>query len=512
MTTTWTKADTVSPRQRPGGYINFTKKSSALIQGGVAGIVAAVIRAPWGPIDRVVEIKTRDDIRDIFTLDSSEFEGATGIDNSYTAAFALSNLLEGGVSKILACRVVGPAPLKGTLVLGDLAGTVTGMVTIEAKYPGVYDGILTIDISDVVGGNKQQITLKKGTTVLRTFVSTLDKGDDAFLEDIVNIINNDRFNDWIVISRNPAYTVNVATGTHTFAIISDGVLSGGDGDEKDVTMTEYDVAQTLLEQENFELLYLDNGSTAVVNDYQIWVNERRNLGKRFTLITGSTLGETPSVSSIRAKGIGVPHVVYVSPGYKETIPAVGPYQRDIEETYPGYLVASKVAGIIAGIPLSSSPTFQQIKGITDLERRFTSEEVGDLLESGVLPLVWDGARYKIEKGINTLIQDGFGADYNEYYTKIKTLRILDNINNEMKMIIDENFIGRVPNDEDGLDDILIFSRHYLSTKSTARLILNNYTAEIDPNFEATLDSAFLLIGLQPIDSVDFLYMTIRVGQ
>ena len=55
------------------------------------------------------------------------------------------------------------------------------------------------------------------------------------------------------------------------------------------------------------------------------------------------------------------------------------------------------------------------------------------------------------------------------------------------------------------------SRQFLGTLSSRGLIESEYTVELDSSRAPTLDGFFLLVGVIPIDSVEFVYFTIRVG-
>ena len=485
----WTKADVVDPGRRPGTAVNFTAKPAALIGAGLTGVVAAIVTAGWGPVGEIVEVNSFDDIDRIFSLEEGDL----------TAPFVLNALLAGGASKILVYRVVGPVADTGgkaTHTLEDSSND--DMVTITAKYPGSYGNKFQVSVENLFAGTFQRISLKDryGNT-LRFWDSTVAKTDTGLVDNIVSIINSDKQNIWID-------AVKVAAGSGGFTAFIDTSLTTGDGDEANLVTADYIEAQMVFEQENFEMLYVDSSTSAIRSAMASWVVNQRKSGKKITFITGSALGEGVAAAITNASALSDASAIYVYPGFKRN------NLNDDEVVYPGYLAAAQIAGIITGLPLVESPTFQPVLYINDLETRLGNDDIALLLKAGILTLVWDGSRYKIERGINTLVEANFDNHENEYYTKIKTLRILDNVNNSL-VNISSRFIGKVPNNDEGRDLVIAACDRYLGDQAAENLIEGNYTIEVDPDNLPSGDRFFLKIGIQPIDSIEFIYFTVMVG-
>ena len=496
---TWRQSDVTDPGRRPGTFINFGARAQALIRGGLTGRVAATVKAGWGPIDRVVQITTAEEMARYYSTSEELFRSTLtdAIANRYNAPFIIENLLSGGVSRVLARRLVGPNPVLATLTLEDDASL--AVITVNAKYPGRWGDTFKIQVVNTPATLTQQIILRNNdNNTIATWVSTVDRGaGSGIVDDLISIVNADTNNDYVEL-------VKIADGSGTLATTIFTALTGGDGDEDNIVLSDYDEAQADFSLENFELVYLDTDDVAIRNDMLGWVIERRNDGKAIQLITGSSLAEPVATAVTNASTIREPFGTYVYPGLKRND------RSGTERTYPGYLAAARVAGIIAGLPLTASPTFQSINLISDLETRLSNTEVMTLLAGGVLTLVWDGARYKIERGINTLTPP-YSSLQNEFYSKIKVTRILDNINNVINTSISDTHVGKINNSPEGRRIILKSVRQFLGTQSDNDLILPNYSVEQDPNNDPTIDGFFILIGLQPIDSLEFIYFTVIVG-
>ena len=175
------------------------------------------------------------------------------------------------------------------------------------------------------------------------------------------------------------------------------------------------------------------------------------------------------------------------------------------------MYAAQVTGAIAGLPLTVSPTFLTMRGIKDVETRYGNSNIRILLAGGVLTTVWDGARFKLERGINTLKVSDLTSQQNEQFTKIKVMRILDNIHNVIRTTINNDFIGKVPNNASGIASAISVVREFLNRQVLQGLVQPEFTVEQDPSYTSEDDRFFLLIGIQPVDSMEFGYFTIAVG-
>ena len=499
---TWKQSDVTAPGRRPGTFVNFGSRAQALIRGGLTGVVAATVKAGWGPTDRVVPITTLSEMTRYFSSSEELFDTSLtdDISNRYNAPFIIENLLAGGVSKVIVRRLVGAGSVASELTLADTTTTPVNVITVVAKYPGRWGDTFKVQIVNTPSAMTQQISLRDNdNNVIATWVSTVNRGvGSGIVDNLINMVNGDDDNDYITL-------VKIDNGNGTLATTSFTALSGGDGDEDNIVISDYDEAQSDFSLEKFEMVYLDSDDATIRADMVSWVQIQRNEGKAIQLVTGSALGESVDTAVTNAgTTIDQPFVSYIWPGFKRND------RSGVERTYPGYLAAARVAGILAGLPLISSPTFQSITLINDLETRAGNSDIRALLAGGVMPLVWDGTRYKIERGINTLIPP-YTSLQNESYSKVKVMRILDNINNAINTSISDTYIGKINNDSEGRKIAFDAIRQFLGVQESADLILPNFTVELDPDNAPTIDGFFTLIGIQPIDSVEFMYFTILVG-
>ena len=103
---------------------------------------------------------------------------------------------------------------------------------------------------------------------------------------------------------------------------------------------------------------------------------------------------------------------------------------------------SRIAGILAGTPLTGSVTFTVVPEVTDVPR-MSQTSAGTLIDAGKLILFHDGEKVKIARGVNsfTAVTSEKGAQFR----KIKIVDILDLVHDDIKRTAEDNYIGHVAN-------------------------------------------------------------------
>jgi hypothetical protein len=314
-------------------------------------------------------------------------------------------------------------------------------------------------------------------------------------QDTVNMINNDDAHYWITAAF-------IEDGNETFVNAS-AALAGGVDHENGVVAADYVEATDAFENEDFSTVYFDQAPGAILTTCGAWVNTVRAAGKKIIMVTGSDSGDAVSAAKTDAEAFNNEGIVYIHPGYTDD------NEGAVLTTYHGYLAAARVAGIIAGQTFRETPTFQQISGITDLVVRLGSTNVKSLLTSGIVPLVYDGRNFKIERGVTTLSNPSTTQSADNQ--KIKIVRILDNINNAVVNAISDTIIGQVSNDDQGRSMVISLITNFLYTMSVDGAIEETYTVEEDPANPPVDDRFYIRIGLTPIDAIEFVYLTVEIS-
>lgn len=113
-----------------------------------------------------------------------------------------------------------------------------------------------------------------------------------------------------------------------------------------------------------------------------------------------------------------------------------------DKTYTASQYTARIAGLIAGLPLTVALTFQVLNEVTDVPK-MTKAEADTAIDAGKLILYHDGEKVKIARGVSSLTTttETKGADWK----KIKLVRILDMIYHDVKDTVEDIYIGKYQN-------------------------------------------------------------------
>ncbi len=480
----WTPNDVGAAGSRPGLYANFEKEATALISGGVSGVVAIAGTALWGPDEVVQKIENETELLNFYTKDE------TAVD----LPFMISQALKGGAKSVLAYRLEGTGGVKGTLSLDD--SVAANVLDVTGKDEGARANTFTITIAaNAIDASRKDVTLKEGATTLITWVTTIDDGDTGMVQALVDQINDDATNFYID-------AIFVAVGNEILADISATNLATG-ADPAAPIIGDYNLMLTAFEVETFSILCTDTQDASILVAILAWVKTTmRAAGKKVVYYGGSETADAAAAAVADAALADHEGWVHVFPGFKY-LDFLG-----VAQTARGSKAAARIAGIVAGQSLTQSVTFAELIDITDVETRLTDAQVQVALAGGVLPLVWDGSKFKVERGLNTLTT--LAATQSNDFKKIKIIRILDNIENTLSKTASDLLIGKFLNNADGQNAVLSLFRDFLNTLANQGVIDPSFTAVLDPQNPATADRMFVLIIVKPVDSIEYIYTTVTV--
>jgi len=149
-------------------------------------------------------------------------------------------------------------------------------------------------------------------------------------------------------------------------------------------------------------------------------------------------------------------------------------------TYTTAQYCARIAGILAGNPLTISSTFQVLPEVDDVPH-WTRDEFDLAINAGELCLMHDGEKVKITRGVNSLTT--FTSDKGEAFSKIKIVDILDLIHRDIKRTAEDYYIGKLPNDYDHKILLVTAVNAYLETLENEGL-LDRRKNRIDVDAEA----------------------------
>lgn len=115
------------------------------------------------------------------------------------------------------------------------------------------------------------------------------------------------------------------------------------------------------------------------------------------------------------------------------------------KTYTAAEYCSRIAGMLAGTPLTISATFAPLTEVIDVPH-LKKEERDAAVDAGKLILFNDGKKVKIDRAVNSLVTTS--EDKGEDFKKVKIVDIMDLIYGDIKTTAEDNYIGKYPNDYD----------------------------------------------------------------
>lgn len=181
-----------------------------------------------------------------------------------------------------------------------------------------------------------------------------------------------------------------------------------------------------------------------------------------------------------------------------------------EETITPEEFTSYVAGITAGAGITLSNTGKIIEGATEIIGALDNREIIEALNSGkfVLSLTQQGA-VKVEKDINSL--HTFSKNTNKTFSKNRIIRTLDEIGSTIVDMWETTYLGKVSNTDGGRTMFKSSIIEYLSSLQTIDAIQDFNSSSVEILAGDDIDSVIANIAVKPVDSMEFLYMTVNVN-
>ena len=119
---------------------------------------------------------------------------------------------------------------------------------------------------------------------------------------------------------------------------------------------------------------------------------------------------------------------------------------------------SRIAGLIAGTPMTISCTYAPLPELTGVEK-LAEEELDAKVDAGELVLVHDGEKVKIGRAVNSLVTTT--QDKGEAFQKIKILEAVDMIETDIRRTVEDSYIGKYANSYDNKCLLIMAIKGYL---------------------------------------------------
>ncbi len=439
---------------RPGAYINFVSVPKPVGTLGERGTVAIGLPMTWGPHNELIKLFGSD------LLDGASLPkiGCTAFDTEESLIYRVA--LSGAYTALLYRTDSGGEAAKATLG--------TDVATVTAKYDGSTGNKITIVIADD--------TKQAGNKVVQVLFDNLLKeefsvGTISALAEIES-----QYVDFEVLSA----TANIPDTAGT-------PLEGGTNGQVDADL--YPKFWELLNTQNFQCLAMyDKTATLapLIKDMvEIWREKR---GKKVQAVVYD-------YNQADYEGI-----ISVNQGFKTST-------ETVDETMFMLWAASQTAGA----EINESLTAAVVEDGVEIINPIVEDEIADALKVGkfVLSYRQDGA-VVVEKDINSL--HTFTVDKGYAFSKNRVIRCLDEIANTAMLVFNRNYCGKVDNDTRGRSLYKTELIYQIDTLVGIHAI-DNFDGANDITVlpGEDVDSVVVDMTIQPVDSMEKLYMTVNVN-
>lgn len=222
----------------------------------------------------------------------------------------------------------------------------------------------------------------------------------------------------------------------------------------DGTETTLDDALVFFVTEDFDYLVgPPDIETADAMTISTWVKTERLKGHTAKTVLPNTTADHEGIVNFGTEDIGVGDGVYTTARY-----------------------CSRIAGLLAGTPMTRSATFAPLPEVTSV-KRMTDEQLDNAVDTGTFILFYDGKMALTGRAVNSLTTTG--QDKGNKFKKIKIVEVMDMIQNDIRTTGRESYIGKYTNSYDNKLVLVTAIEAYFEVLRTEGLVQNGYAVEID---------------------------------
>ena len=184
---------------------------------------------------------------------------------------------------------------------------------------------------------------------------------------------------------------------------------------------DYAEALDWLEVNKFDYLVAPSCETDnQVSALATWIKEMRANGKKVKAVLPNCPADTEGIINYATNSVTD--------------------EEDNEYTAEQY--CARIAGIIAGTPMTISCTYAPLMELTNCER-MKKAEMDAAVDAGKLIVFHDGEKVKVARGINSFVT--INADKGAQFKKIKIVEAMDMINDDIIKTAEDSYLGKYAN-------------------------------------------------------------------
>lgn len=171
--------------------------------------------------------------------------------------------------------------------------------------------------------------------------------------------------------------------------------------------------------------------------------------------------------------------------------------------------AAYIAALSASSDINISNTYMQYPGASDVNLRLNnSDTVKALKEGNIVFTRRNEDNVVIEQDINSLIT--YTAKKNDSFSRNRFVRAIDRLASDIKKIFEEKFIGKLSNNEDGRSILRAEIIKNIKEKEEIGAFQNFSEDDVSVIAGGQADSVLIEVYVQPIDSIEKVYMNVEV--
>lgn len=169
-----------------------------------------------------------------------------------------------------------------------------------------------------------------------------------------------------------------------------------------------------------------------------------------------------------------------------------------------------VAGATAGANIVTSNTAAKYMGAIDVDPRMSKTDMEAAIKAGKFIFKVDTAQnVTVVYDINSLTS--VTPEKSKMFAKNRVIRTLDNITNDITLIFEGNYIGRVNNTPDGHSLLKAALVDYFTTLQNMAAIQNFEPNDVMITAGTDSDAVVVEVAIQPVDSVEKIYITVNLS-
>ncbi|HCU3074734.1 TPA: phage tail sheath family protein [Clostridioides difficile] len=166
-------------------------------------------------------------------------------------------------------------------------------------------------------------------------------------------------------------------------------------------------------------------------------------------------------------------------------------------------------GVIAGCDINKSNTNKKYDGEFDVGVNYTQIQLEEALKSGKFIFHKVGDEVHVLEDINTFVS--FTDDKNDDFSSNQSVRVLDQIANDIATLFNEKYLGKVPNDKAGRisfwNDVV---KHHKELENI-RAIEDFKTDDVSVELGNDKKTVIVSDAVKVINAMSKLYMTVSVS-